>query len=543
MIRFLSIRDLAVIDTLELELGHGLNVLTGETGAGKSIVVGALALLRGGRASADLVRTGAAKAEISAVIETADGTEQVLRREIAAHGRSRAFIDDRLVSTATLRAVGAQAIDLHGQHEHQVLLDPSTHLDLLDRYAGLDANRAAVRVAYDTWRSAAAALEDLRARAASQSERADLVTFQLRELDDADVEDGEDTRLSAEQQILANADHVHRLAAESYAALYEGDDAALGALERIWRRVAELSTLDPSFTAHVDAKGAIVSQLEELAFALRPHASGVDASPGRLQAVEDRLAKLERLKRRYGPTLADVARRHAELRAESGQLDGGVEHATALAERVSTTRARYLSVATALSEQRHRHAATLASTLEVGLAELAMSHTRFEVTFDPTVTEERDWTDRGTDRAEFYFSANPGETVKPLARIASGGELSRVMLALRTVTASEATGKTLVFDEVDAGIGGEAAERVGAQLRRLSTEAQVLCVTHLPQIAACGTVHYRVRKVVRDGRTTATVVRLDTEARAEEIARMMTGTRVSDTVLRTARELLKDDKP
>jgi DNA repair protein RecN (Recombination protein N) len=171
-----------------------------------------------------------------------------------------------------------------------------------------------------------------------------------------------------------------------------------------------------------------------------------------------------------------------------------------------------------------------------------MSHARFAVTFDPAVTEERDWTDRGTDRAEFYFSANPGETVKPLARIASGGELSRVMLALRTVTASEAAGKTLVFDEVDAGIGGEAAERVGAQLRRVSTEAQVLCVTHLPQIAACGTVHYRVRKVVRDGRTTATVVRLDTEARAEEIARMMTGTRVSDTVLRTARELLKDEK-
>jgi DNA repair protein RecN (Recombination protein N) len=541
MIRFLSIHDLAVIDTLELEFGRGLNVLTGETGAGKSIVVGALALLRGGRASAELVRTGADKAEISAVIETADGTEQVLRREVAAHGRSRAFIDDRVVSTATLRAVGAQAIDLHGQHEHQVLLDPSTHLDLLDRYADLGDRRAAVRVAYDAWRTAVEALNAVRERAASQSERADLVAFQLRELDDADVEEGEDKRLAAEQQILANADRVHRLAAESYAALYEGDDAALGALERIWRRVTELSTLDAAFAPHVDAKDAIVSQLEELAFALRAHASGVDASPGRLQAVEDRLAKLERLKRRYGPTLADVTQRHVELREESGQLDGGVEHAAALAERVSSARHRYLSVATALSEQRHRNAVRLASALEQGLAALAMSHTRFAVTFDPAVAEEGDWTDRGTDRAEFYFSANPGEAVKPLARIASGGELSRVMLALRTVTASEAPGKTLVFDEVDAGIGGEAAERVGAQLRRLSTEAQVLCVTHLPQIATCGTMHYLVRKVVRSGRTTATVVRLDTEARAEEIARMMTGTRVSDTVLQTARELLKDD--
>lgn len=542
MIRFLSIRDLAVIDTLELEFGSGLNVLTGETGAGKSIVVGALALLRGGRASADLVRTGAAKAEIAAVIETADGTERVLRREVAAQGRSRAFIDDRVVSTGALRTIGAQVIDLHGQHEHQVLLDPSAHLDLLDRYADLGTSRAAVRVAYDTWRTAAAALADLRARAASQSERADLVAFQLRELDDADVETGEDTRLTAEQQILANADRVHRLAAESYALLYEGDDAALGVLERIWRRVTELSSLDPTFAPYVDAKGTIVSQLEELAFALRPHASGVDASPGRLQAVEDRLAKLERLKRRYGPTLADVERRHAELREESGQLDGGAEHATALEERVSTARDQYLSAANTLSEQRHRHAAKLASALEHGLTDLAMSHARFQVTFDPAVAEEHDWTDRGIDRAEFYFSANPGEAVKPLARIASGGELSRVMLALRTVTASDATGKTLVFDEVDAGIGGEAAERVGAQLRRLSAEAQVLCVTHLPQIATCGTMHYLVRKIVRGGRTTATVVRLDAEARAEEIARMMTGTRVSDTVLQTARELLKDDK-
>jgi DNA repair protein RecN (Recombination protein N) len=541
MIRFLSIRDLAVIDTLELELGHGLSVLTGETGAGKSIVVGALALLRGGRASPDLVRTGADKAEVAAVIEMPDGTEQLLRREVSAHGRSRAFVDDRVVSTATLRAIGTQAIDLHGQHEHQILVDPSAHLDLLDRYADLGPDRADVSAAYEAWRSASAALDDLRQRAFSRSERADTVAFQLRELDEADVEGGEDTRLAAEQQILANADHVHRLAAESFAELYEGDDAALGALERIWRRVAELSTLDPSFVPYLETKDTLVSQLEELAFALRPHAAGVDASPDRLQAVEDRLAKLERLKRRYGPTVADVRERHAELRDEASQLDEGVEQAVESEKRVDTTRTEYLRAAAALSTQRRQHAVPLGQALEEGLADLAMPHARFDVTFGETAQDERHWSDRGTDQAEFYFSANPGETLKPLARIASGGELSRVMLALRTVTSSEAAGKTLVFDEVDAGIGGEAAERVGAKLRGLSADAQVLCVTHLPQIATCGTSHYRVHKVVSDGRTATTVVPLDAEARATEIARMMTGTRVSDSVLQTARELLNND--
>ncbi len=541
MIRFLSIHDLAVIDILELELGTGLNVLTGETGAGKSIVVGALALLRGGRASADLVRTGADKAVIAAVIETPDGTEQILRREVSAHGRSRAFVDDHVVSTTTLREIGARLIDLHGQHEHQVLLDPATHLDLLDRYADLGVNRDAVRVAYDAWRAAATALADLEQRAASQSEQAEIVAFQLQEIDDTDPEEDEDVRLTAEQQILANADHIHRLAAESYAELYEGDEAALGALERIWKRVAELSTLDPSFAPHLDTRDAVVSQLEELAFALRPHASGVEASPERLQTVEDRLARLERIKRRYGPTLADVVRRRAELREESSQLDTGVVRSTALVERVTATRAAYVSAATTLSERRRHHAGALATALEVGLADLAMSHCRFEVSFDESPTSESDWTDRGTDRAEFYFSANPGETVKPLARIASGGELSRVMLALRTITATEAPGKTLVFDEVDAGIGGEAADRVGARLRGLSRQAQVLCVTHLPQIATYGTTHYRVKKIIVNGRTTATVDRLDDEARAAEVARMMIGTRVSDTVLQTARELLEGE--
>ena len=539
MIRFLSIRDLAVIDHLELELDAGLNVLTGETGAGKSIVVGALGLLRGGRASFELVRTGADKAVVEAAAELDDGRERVLRREVSARGRSRAFIDDRLVSTSSLRTLGAELLDLHGQHQHQALLDPISHLDLLDRYANLRTMRGTVRDRFGVWRQAAADLERVRTQTANREERAETVTFQLREIEDADPTEGEDDILAARQQILANADRLHRLAVESYAELYDGDGAALGALDRVWRQVGELARLDPAFAVHLDAKDAIASQLEELAYALRPYASGVDASPERLQAVEDRLARLERLKRRYGPTLAEVINRRQQLLAEATQLEDGTEREDKLREQVVTTRDAYLEVATTLSARRRSHAPMLARTLERGLADLAMGRTRFDVLLEQPPSDEQAWTDRGIDQGEFYFSANPGEDLKPLAQIASGGELSRVMLALRTtVTAADASGKTLVFDEVDAGIGGEAAERVGAKLSVLADRYQVLCVTHLPQIAAYGTSHHRVTKAVRAGRTTTAVERLDGDTRAIEIARMMTGARVSSTVLQSARELL-----
>ena len=539
MIRFLSIRDLAVIDHLELELDTGLNVLTGETGAGKSIVVGALGLLRGGRASSDIVRTGADKAVVEATAETADGCERVLRREVSAQGRSRAFIDDRLVATGSLRALGAELLDLHGQHEHQALLDPFSHLDLLDRYADLGTLRGDVRARFATWRQAAADLDRVRKQTASREERAEMATFQLREIEDTDPADGEDDDLAAKQQILANADRLHRLATESYADLYDGDGAALGMLDRVWKRVEDLAKLDPGFAVHLDTKDAIASQLEELAYALRPYASGIDASPERLQAVEDRLARLERLKRRYGPTLSEVLSRRAHLREEAAQLEGGTEREEELCAHVAAARAAYLDVATALSEQRRSHAVLLARTLERGLADLAMERTRFEVVFGETASDEGRWTDQGIEQGEFYFSANPGEDLRPLARIASGGELSRVMLALRTTVRSpDTSGKTLVFDEVDAGIGGEAAERIGAKLRTLAGRYQVLCVTHLPQIAAYGSTHHRVTKLVRDGRTATGVERLNEDARASEIARMMTGTCVSSNVLKSARELL-----
>ena len=540
MIRYLTIRDLAVIDTLELTLEPGLNILSGETGTGKSIVVGALGLLRGSRASTDLVRTGAEKAVVEAVAETSDGRERVLRREVSAHGRSRAFIDDRLVSTATLRALGAQLLDLHGQHEHQALLDPTGHLDLLDHYAGLDKQRLLVHDAYKTWRNAETEREEADQQASDRSERAELIAFQLRELDEIEPALDEDVTLAAEQKILANADKVHRLAAESFTDLYDGDGAVLETLERVWKRVEELATLDATFAMHLDAKDTVATSLEEMAFALRSHASGVDVAPGRLQDVENRLARLEELKRRFGPSLGDVHARWTRLREEIGQLESFEKDSAALTARVEDAGRTYIAAAETLSHQRRAHAVALGQALEHDLADLAMPRTRFSVEFLDANSDASHWTERGVDRAEFFFSANLGESPKALARIASGGELSRVMLALRTVASADDGGKTLVFDEVDAGIGGEAADRVGAKLKALAKQYQVLCVTHLPQIASHGSSHCRVDKSVVNGRTTTTVEWLDKEERAIEIARMMTGTRISTTVLETARELLSD---
>ena len=542
MIRFLSIRDLAVIDRLELELDAGFTILTGETGAGKSILVGALGLLRGARASSGLVRTGAERAVVEAMAEDADGGERVLRREVSARGRSRAFVDDRLVSTSALRAVGARLLDIHGQHEHQALLDPSIHLDLLDRYADLGPLRGSVRDAFAGWQDARQRLEQARARAAAAVERAEIVALRLRDIDEVDPVEGEDETLAAQRRLLANAELVHRLAAESYAELYDGDGAALDVLDRVWRRVEELAGFDGEFAPHLAARDTVRPHLEELAYALRSRAGGADASSGQLPAIEDRLAKLERLKRRYGPTLADVVAHRDGLRREREQMEGETD-LESLEGAASAAGERYAGLAGTLSGRRRSAAGELARAVEGGLGELAMERTRFEVVFLEAAEGEAAWTDRGVDRVEFHFSANPGEDVRPLARIASGGELSRVMLALRTVTSTDPPGRTLVFDEVDAGVGGEAAERIGARLHGLAERYQVLCITHLPQIAAWGTCHHRVTKSVRDGRTLASVDRLDGESRASEIARMMTGTRVSGTVLESARELLSPAKP
>ena len=554
MLRFLRIKHLAVIDSVEVEFDAGLNVLTGETGAGKSILVEAVGLLLGGRASGDLVRTGEDAAAIEAIFESG-GEELLVRREITSQGRSRAFINGALATAGALKDLSSRLIELHGQHEHQTLLDPFTHLGVIDTFGGLDKMTAPTAAAFDAMRAFHDELARVRSAAKDRDARQDLIAFQLGELDRVGLkagEPGEDVELAALRQVLASADRVERLCIESYALLYESDDAILASLGNVWRRVAELATLDPQFKPHLDARDGIKSQLEDLAGFLRKYASGIEASPARLQQVEERLALLERLKRKYGPTLADVIERRDALRRELVDLERGDDRITELDRELGAARATFVSAAEALATERRRTAVTFGRQLEAVLAELAMERTRFEVRFEGPLPEAG-WSARGIDAAEFFVSPNPGEDLRPLARIVSGGELSRIMLAIKTLTAasrhgfSDATDRPpsasapgLIFDEVDAGIGGRVADVVGRKLRALGSAFQVLCITHLPQIAAYADTHFEIQKRVDGGRTRTSVSRLSDGARVDELARMLGGEAITDGLRRSAREMLME---
>src|SRR5688572_8864574 len=542
MLRFLRIRNLAVIESVDVEFEPGFNVLTGETGAGKSIVVEAVGLLLGARSSADLVRTGENQASIEAIFEVnssdAQPHELVVRREITSQGRSRSFINGALATAAALRDLSQRLVELHGQHEHQALLDPATHLPLLDAHAGLDADAGQVGEAWEKVRTLREQLDRSRMDSRERAARLDLIDFQLGEIEKASPKSGEDEELAALKHVLASADRIQRLCEESYAALYDSDTAVLAGLGSVWKRVGELAEIEPRFAPHVEARDGIKGQLEDLAFFLRNYADGVDASPERLQQVEDRLALLERLKRKHGPTLHDVLDTRESLRREWDLLSGAGEKSEDLQQHLAAATRTFLQAARDLSRRRRQAAAKFSKQLETVLADLAMGGTRFEVRFNDGELAEDAWSERGVDQAEFFISPNRGEDVRPLARIVSGGELSRVMLALKTIAVGAEPGKTLIFDEVDAGIGGRVADVVGSKLRGLGYDFQVLCITHLPQIAARATTQFRIEKRVRGSRTVTTIERLDDAGRVEEIARMIGGASVTQSVRVSAGELI-----
>jgi len=552
MLRFLSIKRLAVIDAVDVEFEPGLNVLTGETGAGKSILVEAVGLLLGGRASGDLVRTGEDVATIEAIFESG-GEELLVRREITSQGRSRAYINGELATAGALRDLSRRLIELHGQHEHHTLLDPVTHLDVVDAFGGLGRLTDTTAATFEGWRAVRDDLARARKTLTEREARQELVTFQLGELDRAAVASPEeDTELAAARHVLANAERVERLCEEGYASLYESDGAVLSGLGQVWRRVSDLAAIDARFQPYLEARDGIKSQLEDLALFLRRYADGIEASPARLQQLEERLALLERLKRKYGPTLAACIEKRDALRLELAALESGDQRVADLIRAEHAARSEYLSAARALADERRRVAVPFARGMEALAADLAMERTRFDVRFGDALAEEA-WSARGIDAAEFFVSPNPGEELRPLARIVSGGELSRLMLAIKSLTATSRAGWTdasdrppsavapgLIFDEVDAGIGGRVAEVVGRKLRALGSAFQVLCITHLPQIAACADTHYAIEKRVERGRTRTSVSRLDAGGRVEELGRMLGGATVTEGLRASAREMLSN---
>ncbi|MEO5740918.1 MAG: DNA repair protein RecN, partial [Vicinamibacterales bacterium] len=488
MLRFLRIEHLAVIEAVQVEFEPGLNVLTGETGAGKSMLVEAVGLLMGGRASADLIRTGETQAQVQAEFDAADHT-LIVRRDINAQGRSRAFVNDTLVTAASLGEQTSPLVELHGQHEHQTLLDPQSHLLMLDEFAGLVGAREKVGHAFREWARLRSEFDAFQMDEREKAARLDLLKFQVGELEKARLRIGEDEELETTRRVLSSADKLQRLSSEAYAALYDSDEAALARLGTVWKRVSELADVDPTFRSHLDARDAIKSQLEDLAETLRSYGETIDASPARLQEVEDRLALLERLKRKYGSALSDVLAKRDALSRQLDALENADERRAGLEADTGAARDAFLAGARALSRKRREAAAQFGIRIQALLAELAMGRTQFDVRFEAEPPESA-WTEAGVDAAECYLSANLGEDPRPLARIASGGELSRVMLAIRTLAAAAAPGKTLIFDEIDAGIGGRVADVVGRKLRHIGESFQVLCITHLPQIAAAGHVHF-----------------------------------------------------
>ena len=523
MIRFLSIRDLAVVDRIEVEFLDGFNVLTGETGAGKSIIVGALGLLVGGRATNDLVRTGCEKAVVQATFEGADGGECIVRREISARGRSRIFIDDSLATVGKLKQLGASLVDIHGQHEHQELIDPKNHVRFLDAFAGHTELLSRVGSSYREWRKLEMELRAVMEKVRSAAENVSMLEFQLDEIDAVSPVEGEDESLLVERSRLANAERLALLAAQPYDELYESDSSVISLLGRVWKNLEELEGIDKSFVRLVDNREMVLSQLTEISEELRSYYLSLETSPERLAQVEARLSSLENLKRKYGGSIADVLKHRSVIADEIATVVDSKSEIRRREDALRNARHIFISRSNELSKHIRVAASKLKGKFEDEIGGLAIPDCVFDVRISINTSDE-DWREIGVDDVEFFFSANAGEQPKSLARTASGGELSRVMLALKTLGTTDVARKTLVFDEVDAGVGGAAAERIGRRLAKLGREFQVLSVTHAPQVAVHGDEHFTVRKSVESGRSVTTIGKLmNDEERAIELSRLMTG--------------------
>jgi DNA repair protein RecN (Recombination protein N) len=556
MLKLLRISNIALVSSAELEFGAGLTLLTGETGAGKSILIDALGLLLGGRAHADLVRTGEGQAVVEAVFLPADaaailephglphyGDEVVLRREVNPSSRGRASVNGALVPVGLLRELAPRLAAIHGQHDQQGLLDPGTHLAVLDRHADLVQAVSQVGERFAALREVERRLELLRSDRREQERRRESLEYQASEIEKAELRPGEEEELRREKGLQAHAGRLKTLAAESYGLLYEDEESVLDRLGQVFKRLEELVDLDPAWDRFVRGRSEILGPIEDLSLSLRDYGDQLEASPERLDEIETRLALIERLKRKYGESVEEVLAFGAACRSELGGAASLEEQEQELEQQRAELARGYLEAAIALSRRRRGAAAGFEKQVLSELRPLAMGRARFRVGFSPaTLTGEPDpasWSDTGVDTAEFQLSANPGEELKPLARIASGGELSRILLALKSVASLDAEGLTLVFDEVDAGIGGAVAEAVGRKLRSMASRHQVLCVTHLPQIASLADHHYVVRKRVDAGRTRTSVQALEAEQRVDEVARMLGGESVTEAALQHAREMVR----
>jgi len=549
MLLELSVENYAVVEKVRVRFHRGLNLLTGETGSGKSIVVDALALLLGGRAAAEMVRSGAERARISGIFEVEgqalpEGVEQedgelIVEREILPNGKSRAFVGGRPVTAALLKELARALGDIHGQHDQQQLFSGSVQREMLDGFAGAGDPVSEVGSLYARWNTASQELAELERTSQEKLRQADLWTFQRNEIEAVNPQAGEDAQLDNERRVLRNVVKLEETAGAAYAALYENPDSVTAQLHAVVKRLEELGRIDESMQDVVAALEPARIAVDEAAHSLSHYLGKLEADPARLEEIETRLAALEKLRRKYGTTIEDVIAFHEDVARNLAAVESSGERRAELTQEVAALAASYEAASGRLSKVRKDAARRLAKAVESELASLAMDKTRVEIRVSAA-----EWSATGADAVEILISPNVGEELKPLEKIASGGELSRVALALKTCVAparaeKNAIPRTLVFDEVDAGVGGSAAESVGRRLKKLSGVAQVLCVTHLAQIAGFAEHHYYVEKHTERGRTITTIEELEAKARTREIGRMLSGERVTPEALRHAEQLIK----
>ena len=553
MLTELNIRNFAIIDELKVAFDGGLNVISGETGAGKSIIIGAVGLLLGDRANADMIRSFEDAAVVEALFDIreqeglrkkiselgyGDGEELIVRRVVSRSGKNRVYINGALASLASLAAIGESLINICGQHEHQMILDPENHTDILDEFGSLMSLRSAYRESYDRYRALNERLIGLQELRRKKEEREELLRFQIGEISQAGLRAGEDTALMDEKKVLANVQKLIDLAQAAYETLYGQGASVLAELRNAASAVKEIRKIDATLKLSAEEMEELYYRIEEAAFTLRDYGSRLSVDPARMEALEERLELLGRLKRKYGGSLDAVMAKQADAETELGNIASVEAEIEQLVATIADEKARMTEAAQLLSERRHEVAAALRETIEKEIRTLRMEKARFDVVFREPPGGDAAFTVTGTDDLEFYLSANVGEELKPLRGIASGGELSRIMLAMKKVLARTGSVGTIVFDEVDSGIGGATAEIVGQKLREVSRHHQVLCITHLPQIACCGDRHYRVVKRIAGERTNTSVAVLSDRERLEEIARMLGGVELTEKTREHAQEML-----
>ena len=564
MLTELTIKNFAIIDHLQIEFGPGLNALTGETGAGKSILVDAIGLILGGKASVEMIRTGAEETSIEAFFDLSTGEVAqilhrfdlekneglVIRRLITRSGKSRAFLNGNAVTLGMLEEISGELVNIYGQHEHQHFLEPKRHIDILDGAGDLLSRRRSYEELYGQWRQAAGELEDWTRRQQQRRERMELLAFQSQEISRACLQEprpgepNEEETLTAERARLVHAEKLFEIAHQGFETLYGESGSVIERLKGTRQRLREGEKIDSSLSPFRQALETAVLQVEDAASSLRSYRDKIHFDPMRLEEIESRLDEIRKLKRKYGGSLEEVLAYKKKLDEERKSLETLEEKIAETQTRVDHFYRQALQSARELSQQRKKIARNLDAKVEAELADLGMGKARFQIRLEgesphPEGPASPPFGETGLDRVEFFLSPNPGEDLKPLAKIASGGELSRIMLALKRIFTQDSRVRTMIFDEVDAGIGGAIAEVVGRKLKDIARRHQVFCITHLAQIASYADVHYKVAKMAQRERTVVEVERLKEEGRIKEIARMLGGVKITGKTLEHAGEMLR----